>query len=68
MTLRAPWKVCSKRDGGSYCGQRRGARGVQDHLFGTVAGCMITDGYVKRANPIRLIRDGIVVYAASCPR
>ena len=24
---------------------------------------MITDGYVKRANPIRLIRDGIVVYA-----
>lgn len=31
--------------------------------FGTVAGCMITDGSVKRANPIRLIRDGIVVYA-----
>jgi translation initiation factor IF-2 len=30
---------------------------------GTVAGCMITDGYVKRNNPIRLIRDGIVVYA-----
>lgn len=29
---------------------------------GTVAGCMITDGYVKRANPIRLIREGIVVY------
>ncbi len=31
--------------------------------FGTVAGCMVTDGYVKRANPIRLIRDGIVIYA-----
>ncbi len=31
--------------------------------FGTVAGCMVTDGYIKRANPIRLIRDGIVVYA-----
>ncbi len=30
---------------------------------GTVAGCMVTDGYVKRNNPIRLIRDGIVVYA-----
>jgi translation initiation factor IF-2 len=30
---------------------------------GTVAGCMVTDGYVKRANPIRLIREGIVVYA-----
>ncbi len=31
--------------------------------FGTVAGCMVTDGSVKRSNPIRLIRDGIVVYA-----
>ncbi|MGE0770291.1 MAG: translation initiation factor IF-2 [Cyclobacteriaceae bacterium] len=31
--------------------------------IGTVAGCMVTDGYVKRANPIRLIRDGIVVYS-----
>ena len=31
--------------------------------FGTVAGCMVTDGYIKRSNPIRLIRDGIVVYA-----
>ncbi len=30
---------------------------------GTIAGCMITDGSVKRSNPIRLIRDGIVVYA-----
>ena len=30
---------------------------------GTILGCMVTDGYVKRANPIRLIRDGIVVYA-----
>ena len=29
---------------------------------GTVAGCMVTEGYVKRNNPIRLIRDGIVVY------
>ncbi|MBS1542866.1 MAG: translation initiation factor IF-2 [Bacteroidetes bacterium] len=30
---------------------------------GTIAGCMVTDGYIKRANPMRLIRDGIVVYA-----
>ncbi|MCK6616869.1 MAG: translation initiation factor IF-2 [Cyclobacteriaceae bacterium] len=30
---------------------------------GTIAGCMVTDGYIKRTNPIRLIRDGIVVYA-----
>jgi translation initiation factor IF-2 len=29
---------------------------------GTIAGCMVTDGFIKRQNPIRLIRDGIVVY------
>ena len=29
---------------------------------GTIAGCMVTDGVIKRSNPIRLIRDGIVVY------
>ncbi len=31
--------------------------------IGTVAGCMVTDGYLKRSNPIRLIRQGIVVYS-----
>ncbi|RKQ50886.1 translation initiation factor 2 (bIF-2) [Roseivirga pacifica] len=29
---------------------------------GTVAGCFVTDGFVKRQNQIRLIRDGIVTY------
>ncbi len=29
---------------------------------GTVAGCYVTDGIVKRNNQIRLIRDGIVAY------
>lgn len=29
---------------------------------GTVAGCMVKEGKVKRTNKIRLIRDGIVVY------
>lgn len=29
---------------------------------GTIAGCMVVDGKVTRNNPIRLIRDGIVVY------
>ena len=29
---------------------------------GTVAGCYVTDGVVKRNNQIRLIRDGIVAY------
>ena len=31
--------------------------------IGTVAGCMVTDGMIKKSNPIRLIRDGIVVYS-----
>jgi translation initiation factor IF-2 len=30
---------------------------------GTVAGCMVIDGVIKRANNIRVIRDGIVVYS-----
>ncbi len=29
---------------------------------GTVAGCYVTEGFVKRNNQIRLIRDGIVTY------
>ena len=29
---------------------------------GTVAGCMVKDGKVKRSNKIRLVRDGIVIY------
>ncbi|MFY0605731.1 MAG: translation initiation factor IF-2 [Cyclobacteriaceae bacterium] len=29
---------------------------------GTVAGCYVTDGAVKRSNKVRLVRDGIVVH------
>jgi translation initiation factor IF-2 len=29
---------------------------------GSVAGCMVRDGKIKRGNKIRLIRDGIVIY------
>jgi len=29
---------------------------------GTIAGCMVLDGTIKRNNNIRLIRDGIVIY------
>jgi translation initiation factor IF-2 len=29
---------------------------------GTVAGCMVTDGFIKRNSKIRIIREGIVVY------
>ncbi|MEN9919999.1 MAG: Translation initiation factor [Bacteroidota bacterium] len=30
---------------------------------GTVAGCMVKDGKIKRSHKIRLIRDGIVIYS-----
>ena len=29
---------------------------------GTVAGCMVKEGKIKRTNKIRLIRDGIVIH------
>ena len=29
---------------------------------GTIAGCMVTEGAIKRNNTVRLIRDGIVVF------
>ena len=30
--------------------------------FGDVAGCLVVDGYVKRNNPIRVLRDNVVIY------
>ena len=30
--------------------------------FGTVAGCMVMDGYVRRNNPIRVLRDNVVIF------
>ncbi len=30
--------------------------------LGNIAGCMVTEGFVKRANPIRVLRDNVVIY------
>ncbi|WMC09451.1 translation initiation factor IF-2 [Oceanimonas pelagia] len=30
--------------------------------FGAIAGCMVTEGVVKRSNPIRVLRDNVVIY------
>jgi len=30
--------------------------------FGNIAGCMVVDGYVRRQNPIRVLRDNVVIY------
>tara|TARA_R100000388_G_C7244954_1_gene164299 strand:- start:10378 stop:11175 length:798 start_codon:yes stop_codon:yes gene_type:complete len=29
---------------------------------GTIAGCYVTEGKIERNNPIRLVRDGVVIY------
>lgn len=33
--------------------------------FGTIAGCMVIDGIVKRNNPIRVLRDNVVIHEGS---
>jgi len=30
--------------------------------FGAIAGCIVTEGVVKRSNPIRVLRDNVVIY------
>jgi translation initiation factor IF-2 len=30
--------------------------------FGAVAGCMVVEGHIKRNNPIRVLRDNVVIY------
>jgi translation initiation factor IF-2 len=30
--------------------------------IGAIAGCMVIDGIVKRSNPIRILRDNVVIY------
>ncbi len=30
--------------------------------FGAVAGCLVTEGYVRRNNPIRVLRDNVVIF------
>jgi len=30
--------------------------------IGAIAGCMVTEGVIKRSNPIRVLRDNVVIY------
>jgi translation initiation factor IF-2 len=30
--------------------------------FGDIAGCLVLEGVVKRSNPIRVLRDNVVIY------
>jgi translation initiation factor IF-2 len=43
-------------------GQAEVRETFKNSKVGTIAGCMVTDGVIKRAALVRLIRDGIVVY------
>ena len=33
--------------------------------FGAIAGCMVLEGVIKRNNPIRVLRDNVVIYEGS---
>lgn len=33
--------------------------------FGTIAGSMVTEGKIKRSNPIRILRDNVVIFEGS---
>ncbi|MCK6370035.1 MAG: translation initiation factor IF-2, partial [Gammaproteobacteria bacterium] len=30
--------------------------------FGSVAGCLVVDGHVRRSNPVRVLRDNVVIF------
>ncbi len=30
--------------------------------FGSIAGCMVLEGHVKRSNPVRVLRDNVVIF------
>ena len=34
----------------------------QSPKLGKIAGCLVADGFVKRSNPIRVLRDNVVIY------
>jgi translation initiation factor IF-2 len=34
----------------------------QSPKYGNIAGCMVMEGYVKRSNPIRVLRDHVVIF------
>jgi len=34
----------------------------QSPKLGNIAGCIVMEGYVKRSNPIRVLRDNVVIY------
>jgi len=34
----------------------------QSPKLGNIAGCIVTEGFVKRSNPIRVLRDNVVIY------
>ena len=46
----------------SVTGQAEIRRLFKVSRLGTIAGCMVTFGFMKATNPIRVLRDGVVIY------
>ena len=49
----------------SVTGQAEIRRLFKVSKLGTIAGCMVTFGFIVAANPIRVLRDGIVIFEGS---
>ena len=50
-------------DSREHCRSRRGARKCsRSPKLGDIAGSIVTEGYVKRVEPDRVLRDNVVIY------
>ena len=59
----APSPACWRpRSGSRSSASPRFATCSARRKFGNIAGCLVMDGYVKRNNPIRVLRNNVVIY------
>lgn len=57
------WQECSRRRlKEEVTGTAEVLQTYKISKVGTIAGCMVREGKVKRTSKVRLIRDGIVIY------
>ena len=46
---------------------RRGPHTFRVPKVGTIAGCMVTEGEIANSDSVRVVRDGVVIFAAPSP-
>jgi translation initiation factor IF-2 len=46
-----------------FCGEVEVLQVFKISKVGTIAGCIVKEGKIKRTNKVRVVRDGIVVHA-----